>query len=392
MDPRARDLALGYDASGRFSLICPCSHALPRTACADGASGVVSTATTTTTIIVHTSAASAVRNCCASGWTRIDIDLSDWTAAERESLAGVVVDTERGPKILREIEAIPMRSTQVPAGWSITNETGSGYHRMITIALDVAPPTAARLREIVAETVRSEAAEAAEAAVRRDAEYVAEEHELDSLLMLWRDCPAADLVNSYGENKVHYSSAIFRRFGQGCIALAVAVDRLAEAAAASAEIAATRARADEARVLAKDDAAAVIAALLTATLEGINPTLLPRHADGLLPPAELHRALRSLLAPACAGLLRPSGRKWRDSSWSQTGLTADQHHAWTSVREAVAALVLPGGATASASLVDVDSWRDAIGDDGEIEVQVTMPGVCLRAVVCDYAIKVVRML
>lgn len=122
---------------------------------------------TTTPIYVHTSAASAIRHSCTYGWHRLDIDLSDWSEAERDELASTIVEQDGAKYGMRDRKSDPV----------------SPY--------DVAPPTAERLREVVNESI-------ADRLASEQAKQDRVQRELDAFLDWAKETPISALVGKDG--------------------------------------------------------------------------------------------------------------------------------------------------------------------------------------------------
>lgn len=233
---------------------------------------------TTTSLVVYTSGASAVRTCCQSGWHRIWIDLTTWSEPERDMLARWVCDTNKGAKVRRP-------------GLSMNGSDLFPEH-----ALDVAPPTAARLLEIVRAYIVMVDAKIAEVA------SVARKEIEDA-----RTAPIASLrVHQGDENKLRVLDEVASFYGLADVEIKTAREMAGTDAYGYVALR-DLGRADEyteylERLVSAKKAEAdawreECRVGLLQLLEQINPALLPRARDGVLPKSELGDALLTLLTP-----------------------------------------------------------------------------------------------
>lgn len=281
--------------------------------------GTTTTMTTTTTIVVYTSGAASIRAACQAGWSRLSLDLSDWTAEERDSLASAIVDTDRGPKLATRNHDV-MRSARHCTADGLTDGC---------LAIDLAPPTVYQLRDLVRADVEDRRAKRA-AREAMEAEIRAAKAD--------RDAQRAATIEALRTAPVE--ALIARKWNSDEVAELCPPERVDEA---RKEIARRKHAAEEASAAAEAERVASLAA----TLADIAPALLPRFNAGVLPDRELKDALALLLVPALDAVgpeIPPHDRQ--RSAKACKDMTELQFTAWTTLNAATAALVLPGGAVA----------------------------------------------
>lgn len=116
-------------------------------------------------------------------------------------------------------------------------------------------------------------------------------------------------------------------------------------------------------------------AKLEALLERLDPSVLPRFREGMLPDKELHRLLRSLLDPAVEHLEkipRTDKVRWILNDEVPSSLTAPEYDGLIRTKKAAEELSLPGGAKAVVTTVFAREWisdREHEDADEEGEVQ-----------------------
>jgi hypothetical protein len=142
------------------------------------------------------------------------------------------------------------------------------------------------------------------------------------------------------------------------------------------------------------------AAALEATLERLDPSVLPRHRDGLLPERELEVVLANLITPAVDGLEKVPKKVDGVGRWilggTPDGMTAAEHAALVTVRNKAESIHLHGGKPVEVDYALATEWVYAPDDDeadgdGEVEREHRV-AVVLSAQVCGVDIKVTRLL
>jgi hypothetical protein len=138
------------------------------------------TPTTTVPLHIYTSATEAVRCSCPHGWSTVRVATSEWTPEEREELAQIV--------------RVHNYLVRVGSGRPIPGSPATGPSEGCWRPLDVAPPTAERLHEIVQKIVEADNGERIAKAETKEAEEAREAKEVAEREAEYLAAPVGDLL------------------------------------------------------------------------------------------------------------------------------------------------------------------------------------------------------
>jgi hypothetical protein len=404
-------------------------------------------ARSTVPILVWTSAKSAVLHSCGHGWRKIEVDTASWTPEERALLASRVIEKEGA--------RYAMGTSSAPEGY------------------DVAPPTAESLRAHVADEIAKRKAtldasiQEAQAELKKlrdmpiadlgrklwnsgDNFYIGNANGLDMILGRETNghCTPGDIgrheevdawrrdeklrLEQEDDAKLQGEIAGLRSMGIAEFVAKISDSGSVRVSEVYRDVTGTMERAgfaseslysyyipasaigrqgeveryrEDLRLAETERAAA-----LESTLESLDPSVLPRHRDGLLPERELEVVLANLITPAVDGLEKvplPTKRglgldlkKVDGVRWilggTPDGMTAAAHAALVTVRNKAEGIRLHGGEPVTVDYALATEWVYAPDDDeadvdGEVEREHRV-AVVLSAQVCGVDIKVTRLL
>lgn len=366
----------------------------------------------TVPVLVWTSAKSAVLHSCGHGWKKIDVDTSTWTTEERAYLSEHVVESQ-GARYGRH--SVPGVKISEIEGYDVAPPTAEALRAHVKAAVEVMKAydekTLAavkveieKLRVLpIQELVRRSSSSGVQLTGHREAlnrlfsretygwvtpadlgrheEFEAFERErklregredgdqMRNILESLKTMPIAELdkhVKMYNgkvsvRGSYHDPANVLERAGLHNWDLSVEYIGRAEELAAYHEV--------------QRRAKAELAAELEALLERLDPSVLPRFRDGMLPNAELHHLLRSLLAPAVEHLEeipRTDKARWILDSEAPSSLTAAEYDGLGRTKKAAEELSLPGGAKAVVTVVGAREWiwdpsHEEADKDGEVQ-------------------------
>lgn len=339
----------------------------------------------TTPITVYTSAAAAVRAASSPGWHTLALALDSWTPAERDALAALVADTDRGPRIVSEPRERSPGDGWARVGDPIAGRSAYGDPRYLW-ALDVAPATDCRLREIIAALAQAQAQAQAKALAQAQAQVEQRARE---------EAAQAERARAQAERARIERIALLDRIRAAPVDL---LDRhlrsdLQAAGRLDELLAYQRATEEREKAQAKAQAAALVDLVCS-----LAPELAPRARAGVLPTAERDAVLRKLLAPildAAGPAVNVPPRIGRPSA-PVDGLTEPEFAALTRARTATESLALPGGAAASAEILIANSrWEYDPNDpncdaDGDVKIDTRAARIVVCAEIAGVSTKATR--